>query len=233
MSRANARSELHGNKLVQQTEHLKFQQSHFICGIHKAQGANQNKERERQSTSSRIEYHLTDEERKFAEENHNLIYSFLQKYNLPADDWYDVIALGYLNAVRNWFNREDLHKYSFATIAFKAMYGTRGTTMRGIMRSRNNSVTLVSLQQPMDDEGTLTLEDVIQGSMCLEDECESSVQIQLNYSKLSKTCKDILKEYAAGYSQNQIADKHHLSQAQISRKLNRIKYILKESYEKC
>ena len=36
---------------------------------------------------------LTDEERDLVTNNHNLIYSYLNKYNL-SDDYYDLCAIG-------------------------------------------------------------------------------------------------------------------------------------------
>lgn len=64
---------------------------------------------------------LTQEERQFAEEKHEVIYMFLLQNHLPKSEWYDVAAFGFLNAVRVWFTTPDLHKWHFSTIAFKKM----------------------------------------------------------------------------------------------------------------
>lgn len=45
---------------------------------------------------------LTEEQKAFAEENHNLIYTFLHKKNLSFDEYYDVVVMGYLKAVANY-----------------------------------------------------------------------------------------------------------------------------------
>lgn len=42
---------------------------------------------------------MTDEQRKFAEENHGLIFKFLSKYNYSYEEYYDLAAIGYCNAV--------------------------------------------------------------------------------------------------------------------------------------
>lgn len=39
---------------------------------------------------------LTEPERAFAEQRHNLIYSFLNSNSLPVNEFYDVVAFGYL-----------------------------------------------------------------------------------------------------------------------------------------
>ncbi len=65
---------------------------------------------------------LTPEEQVFAGENHNLIYSFLNKYDLNESDWYDLIAIGYLNAVMDWYRVEKIkNKYTFSTVAYTSM----------------------------------------------------------------------------------------------------------------
>jgi len=37
-----------------------------------------------------------EEEQRFVEENHKLVYLFLNKRRLKVDDWYDILILDYL-----------------------------------------------------------------------------------------------------------------------------------------
>lgn len=64
---------------------------------------------------------LTYEEKKFAEENHYLIETYLKKRALDFDEYYDVVIFRYLLAVKSWFSRPELHQWKFSTIAFKGM----------------------------------------------------------------------------------------------------------------
>ena len=65
---------------------------------------------------------LNSKERKFAEENHGLIYSFLNYYRLTEAEHYDICAIAYLQAVKEWHRKPELRdKYKFSTIAFKKM----------------------------------------------------------------------------------------------------------------
>lgn len=64
---------------------------------------------------------LTEEERQFAEKHHEFVMMYLRIRGLSYDEWYDVVIFGYLRAVKTWFKRADLHKYSFKTIAFHSM----------------------------------------------------------------------------------------------------------------
>jgi len=61
---------------------------------------------------------LTLEQQQFATENHNLIYSFLQKNNLEIDDWYGISAYGFCKAVRAYNKDKNV---CFSTFAYKCM----------------------------------------------------------------------------------------------------------------
>ena len=45
---------------------------------------------------------LTEEQRQFAAENHNLIYKYLWDRRLEIDDYYDIAVFGYLRAVKRY-----------------------------------------------------------------------------------------------------------------------------------
>ena len=63
---------------------------------------------------------LTEKEQKFAEENHELVYSFLNEKRLNEDDFYDVVIFGYLRAVQEWC-RNSFNILNFSTYAWKCM----------------------------------------------------------------------------------------------------------------
>ena len=42
---------------------------------------------------------LTEKERKYAEENHNLIYSFLHRHGYSIEDYYNIAVFGYLKDI--------------------------------------------------------------------------------------------------------------------------------------
>lgn len=64
---------------------------------------------------------LTEQEALFAEEHHDVIWKFLTHYRLEYGEYYGIAALGYLQAVKKWHVREDLHQYAFETIAWNNM----------------------------------------------------------------------------------------------------------------
>lgn len=70
---------------------------------------------------------LTNEERLYAAIHHGLVYRFLRKNRLPQEEYYDVVILGYLRAVRRYWTEEDLRSYRFSTIAWGCMRSNVGS----------------------------------------------------------------------------------------------------------
>lgn len=85
---------------------------------------------------------LTDEERKFAEEHHNLIYSFLHKHCLDPEEYYDIAAIGYLQAVIEYYRKSLKYEYSFSTIAFRLMGFAYGKHIRNQMRLKRRGFVI-------------------------------------------------------------------------------------------
>ena len=60
---------------------------------------------------------LSTQERDFAADHHNIVYKFLHVNKFSIEDFYDIAALGYLQGVRAYLNREK----SKANIPFTVM----------------------------------------------------------------------------------------------------------------
>lgn len=63
---------------------------------------------------------MTQEEREFAEQHHDLVIDFLRYKRLSIDDFYDVVIFGYLSAVQQYF-RNPPAGVEFKAMAFRAM----------------------------------------------------------------------------------------------------------------
>lgn len=64
---------------------------------------------------------MTDAQRQFAADHHNLIYTFLHEKGWAPDEYYDIAALGFLRSVMRYLSEPHLHRYPFSTIAWRAM----------------------------------------------------------------------------------------------------------------
>lgn len=63
---------------------------------------------------------MTQEEREFAEQKHDLVINFLRCKRLPMDDFYDIVIFGYLSAVQQYFRNPPVG-VEFKAMAFRAM----------------------------------------------------------------------------------------------------------------
>lgn len=100
---------------------------------------------------------LTQEEQRFAEESHYVMEWFFRISGYNKDEYYDIAVFGYLKAVQNWCTREELHQYSFATIAYKAM----SSRISNEHYKRNRRIRTISLNAYVADSDSFTLMDTI------------------------------------------------------------------------
>jgi len=64
---------------------------------------------------------MTDNERCFAEEHHDVVARYLRWRRLNPGEYYDIVILRYMGAVQRYLNDPRLQQYSFETIARGAM----------------------------------------------------------------------------------------------------------------
>ena len=109
---------------------------------------------------------FTKEEQQFAEENHDLVYAFLNEKKLSEDEYYDVVVFGYLRAVQEFCEISKHRKYRFSTFAWKRMQEVMNDHYKYLYRAKRNAV-VISLDEPLDGNEGLRLEDVISYDDCL------------------------------------------------------------------
>ena len=100
---------------------------------------------------------LTQEEQKFAEENHWVIDWFFRISNYNLSEYYDVAAIGYLKAVKSWHTRSELHEYSFSTIAKQTMRSYIGNELK----KADRRIKTISLDAIVGDSEGMTLMDMV------------------------------------------------------------------------
>lgn len=64
---------------------------------------------------------MTEDQRQFAAQNHNLIYAFLREKGWTVEEYYDIAAFGFLQSVIRYRTIPKLRAYTFSTIAWRAM----------------------------------------------------------------------------------------------------------------
>lgn len=149
---------------------------------------------------------LTNSERKFATENHNLIYGFLHRYGYDLEIYYDVAVFGYLKAVQIYNRREDLrNKYAFPFISQQYMRSEIGNHLRmEKAKKRKPTETVISL-----DAEYLHAEDLYNciadmSGKSPESEVMAAEQVTKLLNNLSDTQRKIAQMKLDGYSNKEI-----------------------------
>lgn len=144
---------------------------------------------------------LTEQESAFAAEHHSLIYYFLNKKELPEDEYYDVIVFGYLNGVQKYFRREDLQQYPFTTLAWRAMNSSYVNYERSKSRSQSN-VQVLSLHEPY--YSVYTLKEIIVDAKDYAEETISAMAVSETLQCFDQTEREILMLLMEGYPKPKI-----------------------------
>ena len=79
---------------------------------------------------------LTEEEKIFAEEHHDMIYRYLRIHELSIDPWYDILIIPYLQAVKKYHTYEHLQKLKFDQIFFRTLDNARSNYYRDLNRQK-------------------------------------------------------------------------------------------------
>lgn len=99
---------------------------------------------------------LTPEEQQFAADNHDCLQWAIRKQCLDRE-LTDIAAIGYIHAVKKWFARPDLHKWSFRTIV--------NQTIRSYVcserRKQTRTIQTVSFDAEIPGTDGLTYGDII------------------------------------------------------------------------
>lgn len=160
---------------------------------------------------------ITDEQRKLVEENHNLIYSFLQKNQFTIDEYYDVAAIGLCKAAMNFDSKKG---YSFTTYAYKVMFSEVLIDKR--KKRKVSSIPehqLVYYYTEMENNN---------GDSCLylnyipaKEDVENDAILMTTFKKFLKSLpskdKQIILLLSNGYKQREVAKLLGYSQEHISR----------------
>lgn len=106
------------------------------------------------------EFKLTEGQRGFAADNHEVLMRFLEDKKLSVDEFYDVVVFGYLYAVKLYDESEELKDLSFEFVARGHMQSELDSYFRK-QKEQNKNVRVLSLDYTVSFEDGLTAGDVI------------------------------------------------------------------------
>jgi len=169
---------------------------------------------------------LTPEQRDFAERHHNLVYTFLHRNRLPEDEFYDVVIFGYLRAVRRHMMEPRLRRYSFSTVAWKAMRSALGSH-RKAMAVPKHDAELISLNTGIYEDGQ-SLEERLAAPDTLMLELETRLLFHELAKLLSRQQMEMVRLKHAGYSVREIARRQKVPIQHVYKQLRKAHKILLE-----
>ena len=171
---------------------------------------------------------LTDFERKFATENHNLVYDFLHRYGYNLETYYDIAIFGFLKAVQIYSCREDLrNKYAFPFISQQYMRSEIGNHFRmEDAKKRKPSGIMVSLDAEYSETENLYNCIGVAGTKSPELEVLESERVTEVLKSLSDSQRKIAEMKIDGYSSKEIYSALEMKPSTYYVEVNRIKKVL-------
>lgn len=164
---------------------------------------------------------LTDVEREFASEHHQLIYGFLNRHALPEEDYYGVAAMGYLHAVHRYLGEAKLQRFSFSTIAYRAMAQSVSRYRRGLQRQAGAG-NVLSL-----DTGGTTGGPIGCPASAMEQtayvELEENLLLHALVKELSPRQWEVVQLRLQGYGIHEVAQRQAVSDKTVRRLLRQIR----------
>jgi len=164
---------------------------------------------------------LTDTQRDFAAENHDLVYQFLRARRLPEDEYYDIVVFGYLRAVKIYDQQPELRQHTFKTIAFKRMFAVLWNHYRSLYAAKRNA-TVLSLNSPAKQGGELQ-EYIASPGSAVHEYAEARENWEAIRPVITPKQMQALDMRAQGYTNREIGKVYYLTPGAVSSRMYRLR----------
>lgn len=156
------------------------------------------------------------DKKKLAEDNHKLIHYFLKKYNLKYEDWYDIVAIGYMQAVKIY--DEDKGQFSPLAIAcMKNQYAMeRGKMYNNTEKAFTESISGNTPTFTDTDGNSVSIFDMIPAEDSHLDGIDLKLALEEFLKKTTYQRREVLLMRAQGYTTTEIADKLGCTKSNVS-----------------
>lgn len=164
---------------------------------------------------------MTDEQRKLVEDNHNLIYGFLNKKELDIDYYYDIVAIGLCNAAMTY----DSTKGKFSTFAYGCMNRELKIYNNYLNRKKSVPEDIVYSYnvKANEDVSESIIDAVIEDSNNNIDYSTETISFNYFLNTLKDRERLIIEHLKNGLTQQEIAKELNRSQQAISLKVKEIR----------
>ena len=170
---------------------------------------------------------MTEEQKKLAEENHNLIYFYARKYHISKQDFedmYGILAIALCKAARDY---DESRGIAFSTLAMGYMLNECRNAYR-CDKYRNGKLSICSYNnifQFSDEDGTTEYLDMLEGKQDVWDDVNL-----IEFTQFNDQLRKIAYLSYLGYNQQEIAKEMGITQSLVSRKLKKIRREIENAY---
>lgn len=173
-------------------------------------------------------YRLTEEQRQFAENNHDLLLAFIGRNHLDCEYWYPILAERYCICVHLFDPSKgasfSTYLYSSLKLALYQDYRSNNTQRRKL----NHSLVSLNTEIPGNDESACELSDITEDTYHKGFDsflCARDVLNDIITNLFNDRDSQIIKFLLAGYTQEEVAAHFEIKQATVSRVLSRFKEV--------
>ena len=170
---------------------------------------------------------MDERERKLAEDNHNLIYSFLKKHRLSIEEYYGVAAVGLCRAAEKYREGDT----RFSTFAYLCMMSAvRQEMHRNQMKKRIPPEKIISLEREITyaNGDSRRVMDCIPAETNMESEALQSCAFGNAMKRLKKWEREVIFLLLCGYTLQEAGDEFGCSNQNVSLIKKKFQAYLKE-----
>lgn len=163
---------------------------------------------------------LTKEQQELVEKNHNLIYYALNKFSVPAEEYYGICAIGLCKAACTYNSQASrFSTYALSVILNEIRMGKR-------QERKQAKLNYISMDEEWETtkEGSVTLHEILSTKMDVEDEIISFKLPDI----LTPDEMRVVKYLYMDYKQKEIAEIIGVCQPVVSRRIKSIKNKLRK-----
>lgn len=146
---------------------------------------------------------LNEEQRKLAEENHNLIYGYCKRHNVDTDEYYDILAIGLCKAATVY---DSSTNNKFSTLAERCMRNELNDYFRSVNKKNNiPENNIISYDAPSEDGNGVDLKNIVHNNVSLDEKLISKQTINEMLSLLNEKEKTVTLFLIQGNTEREIA----------------------------
>ena len=167
---------------------------------------------------------MTPRQRELATTAHNIIYAYLRDRNLPIEDYYDVVAFGFMEAVQQYDeNKELAKKYKLSTIAYRKM-DDKLSALRIYENRKKRKADVRSLEATLAGTENMCIADTVSNT---EEGPAQEAEANVIYLKIEERAtpaqRAAAQARAAGYTAQEAAELLGTTTSAIYNRINRFK----------